>query len=883
MLQAPVLVERELTIIKQKAFSTRSDRVKGIDFHPTEPWVLTTLYSGRVEIWNYETQAEVRVITVTDTPVRAGKFIARKNWIVVGSDDFKIRVFNYNTGEKVADFEAHPDYIRSLAVHPTRPYVLSGSDDLNIKLWNWEKNWTLEQTFEGHEHFVMCVAFNPKDPSTFASACLDHTVKIWSLGQPTANFTMNAHETRGVNFVDYYPLQDKPYLITSSDDRTVKIWDYQTKSCVATLEGHMANVSYAVFHPTLPIIISGSEDGTMKIWNANTYKLEKTLNLGLERSWCIATHPTGKRNYVASGFDNGFTVLSLGNDEPKLSLDPVGKLVWCGGKNASATDVFTAVIRGNEGSEDGETISLQTKELGSIDVFPQSLNHSPNGRFVAVVGDGEFIIYTALAWRNKAFGKCYDFVWGPDSNSYALIDESGTVKCYKNFKELTSWSIPLEFGIEKLYPGALLGVKADGFINFFDWETGALVRRIDVDAHDVIWSDNGELVLIINTKDENNAEESGAYALAFNKDVYENFVASETEVGEDGVDDAFDVLYEINEEINSGKWVGDVFIFTTTSNRLNYFVGGKSYNLAHFDKEMYMLGYLPRDNRVYLADRDIHVTSYQISIEVLEFQTLVLRGELDEAKTAILPNIEGKENLLKISRFLEGQGYLEDALDVSPDADQKFDIALGLGKLSLANEIVLDDENEHKWRRLADAALEKFNFKLAIESYKKASDLESLFLLYSSFSDKEGLKGLAQDAEKAGSYNLAFNSYWLIGDITSAKSLLLASDRFSEAAMLGFVYGETKDEVNSVVQKWKENLTQSGKSSIAARISLIGEVDGFPPIGESLIELDSHSEEPQSTASPNLDDEADAQEFDDANGEAEENPGSVQEQDESQA
>ena len=60
--------------------------------------------------------------------MRAGKFIARKNWIIVGCDDFRIRVYNYNTGEKVVDFEAHPDYIRSIAVHPTKPYVLSGSD-----------------------------------------------------------------------------------------------------------------------------------------------------------------------------------------------------------------------------------------------------------------------------------------------------------------------------------------------------------------------------------------------------------------------------------------------------------------------------------------------------------------------------------------------------------------------------------------------------------------------------------------------------------------------------------------------------------------------------------------------------------------------------------
>lgn len=813
--------------------------MKGIDFHPEEPWILITLYSGRIEIWNYETQIQVRSIPICDAPVRAGRFIARKNWVVVGSDDFKLRVFNYNTGEKVTEFEAHPDYIRSIAVHPTRPYVLTGSDDLTIKLWNWEKNWACQQTFTGHEHFVMSVAFNPKDPNQFASGCLDHTIKVWTIGQDVPNFTLKAHETKGVNYVDYYPLQDKPYLITTSDDGTIKVWDYQTKSKVATLEGHMANVSYAVFHPSLPIIISGSEDGTLKIWNSNTYKLEKTLNIGLERSWCIATHPAGKRNYIASGFDNGVTVLSLGDDQPKLSLDPVGKLVYCGGKG-SATDVFSAIIRGTEEVEEGGALPLQSKELGSIDVFPQSLKHSPNGRFVTVVGDDEYIVYTALAWRNKAFGKCHDFAWGPDSNSYALITETGAVTYYKNFKQVSSWSIPVEYGIEKIFSGALLGVKTEGFSYFFDWETGNLVKRIDVDAKDIIWSDNGELVMIINKeRDADSVEEASAYALIFNKDAYDEAASAGT-IDEEPVDDAFDVLYEVSEDITSGKWVGDVFIFTTPTNRLNYFVGGKIYNLAHFDKQMYFLGYLPRDGKVYLADKDIHVYGYEISIDVLEFETLVLRGELAEAKSSVLPNIEGKENLLKLSRFLEGQELYEDALEISTDAEQKFDLAIKLGQLSLAQEILSEQESENRWIQLGDAALKKYNFNLASQCYEKANDLESLFLLHSSFNNKKELVLLAKSAETSGKFNLAFNAYWVAGEISGAKDLLLKSGRAPEAALLSLTYGESEQSINQVVDVWKQTLVSDGKSMIADRLGVVGKTEGFPSTNTpTLVDLDT--------------------------------------------
>src|ERR1700748_45179 len=66
--------------------------------------------------------------------------------------------------------------------------------------------------------------------------------------------------------------------------------------------------------------------------------------------------------------------------------------------------------------KDGERLAIPIKDLGNCEVYPQTLQHSPNGRFVVVCGDGEYIIYTALAWRNKSFGNGLEFVWATDSN-----------------------------------------------------------------------------------------------------------------------------------------------------------------------------------------------------------------------------------------------------------------------------------------------------------------------------------------------------------------------------------------------------------------------------------------------------------------------------------
>jgi coatomer subunit beta' len=112
---------------------------------------------------------------------------------------------------------------------------------------------------------------------------------------------------------------DKPYLLTGADDKTIKIWDYQTKACIQTLEGHSNNVCSVLFHPRLPVLVSASEDGTVRIWHATTYRAETTLNYGLERAWSIAA--AKESNGLAIGYDEGTILIKLGHDAPVASLD----------------------------------------------------------------------------------------------------------------------------------------------------------------------------------------------------------------------------------------------------------------------------------------------------------------------------------------------------------------------------------------------------------------------------------------------------------------------------------------------------------------------------------------------------------------------------------
>jgi len=251
---------------------------------------------------------------------------------------------------------------------------------------------------------------------------------------------------------------------------------------------------------------------------------------------------------------------------------------------------------------------------------------------------------------------------------------------------------------------------------------------------------------------------------------------------------------------------------------LNYLVGDQSYTISHFDSPHYVLGYLPRDSRIYVADKDVNVVSFALSLAVVEYQTLVLRGDL-EAAEEILPSVPKDQNN-KIARFLEGQGYKELALQVATDPEHRFDLALALGNLEEATAIAREQDTEHKWKTVGDAALAGWDVKLAQECFVKAKDLGSLLLVYSATADAAGLRELAKLAEEATANNVAFSALWQVGDVEGCIELLKKTNRLAEAVLFSQTY---KPSVTAaLVKEWKASLEKEGKGKVSRLL-------GVPP------------------------------------------------------
>jgi len=244
----------------------------------------------------------------------------------------------------------------------------------------------------------------------------------------------------------------------------------------------------------------------------------------------------------------------------------------------------------------------------------------------------------------------------------------------------------------------------------------------------------------------------------------------------------------------------------------------ESYTITQFDTPLYLMGYLPAHSRVYLADKDVNVYAYALALSLVEYQTAVLRGDM-EAAEEILPTIP-KEQRNKVARFLEGRDLKELALQVATDPDHKFDLAVQLDDLDIALEIarsVPESEAESKWKTLGDRALAVWRFDLARECFEKGGDLSALMLLLLSTGDREGLTKLAKAAETKGANNLAFATLFQLGNTKACVDLLIKTQRIPEAAMFARTYSPSL--VPKAVDAWREDLVAKNRKKIAASVA----------------------------------------------------------------
>lgn len=174
----------------------------------------------------------------------------------------------------------------------------------------WLPRAPARHTLQSHRQPITSLAFHPIF-STLASSSEDATIKIWDWELGELEQTIKGH-TKAVLDVDYGGPRGGTLLASCSTDLTIKLWDpSDAYKNIRTLPGHDHSVSSVRFIPTgaagFPsagnLLVSASRDKTLRVWDVTTGYCVKTLRG--HSDWVRA---------VAPSFD-GRWLLSAGNDQ----------------------------------------------------------------------------------------------------------------------------------------------------------------------------------------------------------------------------------------------------------------------------------------------------------------------------------------------------------------------------------------------------------------------------------------------------------------------------------------------------------------------------------------------------------------------------------------
>jgi WD40 repeat protein len=191
--------------------------------------------------------------------------------IATGDDEGFIKLWDAGSGRKLGEIKAHSDKIHTLSFDARGKFLISASDDLSIKFWDVN---TKRETRAFAE---------PMDKLTCAALSFDRSLIAYGTktiaidllrkrrtdkryirlrdatsGRDIFTFEGHAKDIRTVAF-----LPGRRYIVSGGDDKTVKIWDVDKKSEIASLDANDTVTGVAVSNDGKWLVVSGSE---LSLW-----------------------------------------------------------------------------------------------------------------------------------------------------------------------------------------------------------------------------------------------------------------------------------------------------------------------------------------------------------------------------------------------------------------------------------------------------------------------------------------------------------------------------------------------------------------------------------------------------------------------------------------
>eukprot|EP00201_Polytomella_parva_P004063 CAMPEP_0175079292 /NCGR_PEP_ID=MMETSP0052_2-20121109/24734_1 /TAXON_ID=51329 ORGANISM="Polytomella parva, Strain SAG 63-3" /NCGR_SAMPLE_ID=MMETSP0052_2 /ASSEMBLY_ACC=CAM_ASM_000194 /LENGTH=1320 /DNA_ID=CAMNT_0016349591 /DNA_START=62 /DNA_END=4023 /DNA_ORIENTATION=+ len=802
-------------------FETKSNRVKGLSFHPKRPWILASLHSGVIQLWDYRMGTLIDRFDEHEGPVRGVHFHKSQPLFVSGGDDYKIKVWNYKLRRCLFTLLGHLDYIRTVQFHHESPWIVSASDDQTIRIWNWQSR-ACVSVLTGHNHYVMCALFHPKE-DLVVSASLDQTVRVWDIGAlkkksvtpssdeslriPQLQLQMNADlfgggdaivkyvlesHDRGVNWAAFHP--SLPLIVSGADDRQIKLWRYNESKAweVDSLRGHANNVSCVMFHSRQDLIVSNSEDKSIRVWDMTKRLCVHTFRREHDRFWVLTAHP--EVNLLAAGHDSGMIVFKLERERPAFACQGT-QIFYVRDRYLRVLDTAT--------QRDVALVPVRRGGLVGSNNGPKALSYNPAESCVLVSSDlegGSFELYNVpkepirsdVPECKRGLGSCAVFI---ARNRFAALDRPTNTIHIRN----------LQNEITKKVPAPLPGTDA-----IFYAGTGMLLCRSE-----------DKLVLFDVQQRSVTAEVSSPPVkyVVWNTDMSQVALLSKHAVVVAGkkLQDAATVHETMR--VKSAVWDDTGVLVYSTLNHIKYCLpNGDSGVIRTLDAPLY----LTKLNGTLLHALDREGKARQMQIDPSEYVfKLALFQRRFEVVVAMV-----KSGALKgaaIIGYLQQKGFPEVALHFVKDPRIRFQLAVQCGNIEVALQSAQELDERLTWERLGVEALRQGNHQVAEFSYQRVRAFDRLAFLYLASGNQEKLGKVARLAASRGDFNGRLQAAMYQGDILELICVLEETGQLPLAYVAAATHGlkTVASRLAAQIMASNGNATPTKLPAISAKAELL--------------------------------------------------------------
>ncbi|GAA5804248.1 WD40-repeat-containing domain protein [Helicostylum pulchrum] len=216
-------------------------------------------------------------------------------YMLSASDDHSINLWRTKDWEFLKNLKAHKGRVNSMAIHPTGKIALSVGIDRACIVWNLMTGRRASVNKVGREEPMMVLWNSAGDKYAIL---FDKTINIYNVAD--AKVATSITHTSRFHTMQYFRVKEsnKDYIVSGSEDKTIRIWDVETGECVREILAHKLRVKAVtvIDCDDKLVLASVSSDGLIRCWD-----LEKALTTEGEieplgefntkcRATCITSH-----------------------------------------------------------------------------------------------------------------------------------------------------------------------------------------------------------------------------------------------------------------------------------------------------------------------------------------------------------------------------------------------------------------------------------------------------------------------------------------------------------------------------------------------------------------------------------------------------------------